>query len=403
MVQRPVRHQPHGGPAGVERLHAVHRAEHVCVQRGAGIRRERGYEDLVHDRAAGRADLVAAAHHAGLPRRGLEAPPVPVHREPERGQVELHGLQAALEHQRARHARVVLEMPVEEPVAGGHSGLGPQVAAPQRPSRRIEVGDRVEPQHPARADARCSHVRTGCGPLRAEAVGRASLGEGTHLAGTEAAPGARDGRRGQRPVLRRHLRGLPGQALGAGELVAGEEPRLPFADRHPQFVAGVAVVMEEEDPDAVVLGVPVDLDLIPERLAGQRRAAMEGDLAAEQPVHPVALTEQVDPEPADEQQVRLPRLDHQPGRHPACRVQVPAVRCDVGLGPYRAGAHGARDRIDAGDPVDQQHGGLRQAGLLRPVVQHGKLRAEQLGDPALRQPFELGAVERRTARDHTAL
>ena len=48
-------------------------------------------------------------------------------------------------------------------------------------------------------------------------------------------------------------------------------------------------------------------------------------------------------------------------------------------------------------------GGVGRRVCFGPVVQHGELRAEQLGDPALRQPFELGAVECRTARNHTAL
>ena len=299
-----------------------------------------------------------------------------------------------------------LKCPSKNQSSGGRRRPRPAGSRAPRPAARdrtsvtvSNISIRPAPMRGVRTCARRA-ART---PRRSSR--RASLGEGAHL-GRRPKRGAATGTAGgsSGPSSRRHLRGVPEHAVGAGELVVGEEPRLPFADGHPQLAAGVAVVVEEEDPDVAVLGVAGRSG---SRSGASRpasaRAAVEGDLAAEQPVDAVALVGQVDPEPADEQQVRLARLDHR--CRPPCGlpVQVPAVRRDVGLGPDRAGAHRARDRIDAGDPVDQQHGGRRQAGLLRPVVQHGELRAEQLGDPALGQPFELGAVERRAARDHTAL
>ena len=80
----------------------------------------------------------------GSPGHGLEAPAVPVEREAERGQVERHGLQAALEHQRARHAGVVLEVPVEEPVV--RRSRRPRRAGsrgPSGPPAGSNVGDLV--------------------------------------------------------------------------------------------------------------------------------------------------------------------------------------------------------------------------------------------------------------------
>jgi hypothetical protein len=152
------------------------------------------------------------------------------------------------------------------------------------------------------------------------------------------AAGRRD-RRVQWTFARRQLCGIPLQPLRAGEFVVSEEARLPVPHGHPELVAGVAVIVKEEQADTAVLGMPVDMDLIPQRLASGCGAAVVGELTSEQPVHALAAAEQVDPEPADEQQVSLSRLDHQPGGQASRRVQVPAVPRDVSLGPDRARSH----------------------------------------------------------------
>jgi hypothetical protein len=120
---------------------------------------------------------------------------------------------------------------------------------------------------------------------------------------------------------------------------------------------------------------------------------VERDLAAQQAVHAFAPVVQVGAQPADQQQVGLACLDEQAGRHPAGRVEVPRAVRDVRFGPDRAGAHGAGSGVDAGDTVGQQQRRTRHPGLADVVVLHGEHRAEQVGDPAAGEVFELGAVE----------
>src|ERR1019366_6165302 len=162
----------------------------------------------------------------------------------------------------------------EEPVLSGHWGLGPQVTAPPRAAFGIHIGYRAEQQHPPGVDPRAAHMRTGRPPAWPKAVRRPSLGESTDRVVPEPPAAEGDDRRLNRTVTRRHLRRIPVQSLGAGQLVVGEEPRLPVPHGHPELVADVAVVVKEEHAHAAMLGMPVNMDLVLERLTGGRRAAV---------------------------------------------------------------------------------------------------------------------------------
>ena len=160
----------------------------------------------------------------------------------------------------------------------------------------------------------------------------------------------------------------------------------------------MAIVVEEEQADAVQFGVVVDPDLIAQGLPRPRRAAVEGQLAAEQAVDPLAAVEQVDAQPADQQQVGLTGLDEDARRHPAGAVEIPAVPVDIGFGPDRAGAHRARDGVDAGHAVGQQHRRLRHPRLAVVAVLLREQRTEEIGNRAAGEVFQLRAIELRTGK-----
>ncbi len=122
---------------------------------------------------------------------------------------------------------------------------------------------------------------------------------------------------------------------------------------------------------------------------------MVGQLAPEQPVHPVASVVEVDPQPADQEQVRLPGFDHQPGGMRPLPSRYQLSERDVGLGPDRAGSRRGGSAVDAGHPVHQQHGGFGQPDLAATAVLSGEPRTEQVGDIAPRQVLKLIPAELR--------
>src|SRR5262249_689298 len=77
-----------------------------------------------------------------------------------------------LEHERAGHAGVVGEVPVEVPVVRRHRGFGAQVATAPGAAAGIDVCHGFQQQHAARVDARAPHVRPGHRPLRTETLRR---------------------------------------------------------------------------------------------------------------------------------------------------------------------------------------------------------------------------------------
>ena len=192
--------------------------------------------------------------------------------EAQRGQVERHGLQAALEHQGARHAGVVLEVAREEPVVGRDGGLRPQVAAAPRPAGRVEGGDLVEQQQPAGVDARACARGAGrvpgrgrssppAGPRRRPApVSAANDGAAPRTGGgSTAGPGAGGRSAGSQST--------PPEPASSASV---KNPAWPSRTVSRSSPSDVAVVVEEEQPDAAVLGVAVDVDLVAQRLARPR-------------------------------------------------------------------------------------------------------------------------------------
>ena len=292
MLEGPVRHEPQADAARVEGLETIDSAEQVGEHRGHRPGADLGDEDLVDRVAARRRDLAAAPHQVLLVGNGLEAPAVAVDGVAHRREVDRHRLQAALEHQRAGHAGVVLEVAGEVPVVGRDRRLGAQVAASPGAAARVEVRDLVEEQHAARGDLRRPHVRARRLEAAAEAVPGSPFGEGAQPVAAEGARLAHDGRRVERAVAAvRLLHGIPEHAGRARELLVGEEAGLSAAHGEAGLAAHPAVVVKEEQPHLALVGVAVDVDVVDERVARPAEAAVVGQLAAEQAVDALAAVE----------------------------------------------------------------------------------------------------------------
>ena len=354
----PVRHQAQAHAARVEGSEAVDGAEQVGVEGGHRAVVHLFHEDLVGELFGGGQDLSPAEQLVGLFGHRLETPAVAVHGVAERGEVEAHHLEAALEHERPGHAGVVLEVTVEEPIVRGDGLRGAQDAAPPGAAARVELGDAVQEEHVARLDLGRAVVREEALVALAEAGVRVALAERADLGLAERAAELRHGRGIHTCLVGGDdglVFGLPEDAGGVGQLLFREEARLATA--HAQGGAGVAlgvsedaVVVEEEEADVALVGVAIDVDLVAQRLTGLGERAVIGELATEEPIGALAAVVEVDTEVADQEEVGLAGLDHDAGRHVAL-VEPPGVLADVGLGPDGALLHAAGLGVDAHDAI----------------------------------------------------
>jgi hypothetical protein len=166
-------------------------------------------------------------------------------------------------------------------------------------------------------------ARTNAGTERRHQVAVREIDVRAHRrrgSGHDAGAGSGQRRVGGRQVLGR----IPQHTGTLGQLGVREEAGLALAHAQAQLIGGPAVVVEEEQPDVAVPRVRVDVNLVAQRVADAGQPAVEGELAAQQAVHAFAAILQVDAQPADEEQVGLPRLDQDAGGHAAV-VEVPGV------------------------------------------------------------------------------
>ena len=147
--------------------------------------------------------------------------------------------------------------------------------------------------------------------------------------------------------------------------------------------------MKEEEPDLACLRVAVDVDVVGQRVAGLRQLTVEGEVAAEQPVDAFALVEEVSPEPRDEQQIRLPRLDDDARCHTTV-VEVPGTeRLHIRLGDDAALLHATGLTLDGEGAVREEERRLGHANLTLVAGLFLEELAEDLGDVARRVRLEL--------------
>src|SRR5262249_49724093 len=106
-------------------------------------------EYLVDHFHVGGPRLAAAAEREGVLLYGLKAPAIAIEGVSEGREVYGHRLQTPLEHQRARHAGIVLEVAREEPAIRREREPRAQVPPAPRATVGIEVGHLVEETHAA--------------------------------------------------------------------------------------------------------------------------------------------------------------------------------------------------------------------------------------------------------------
>ena len=153
-------------------LEPIHGAQQVCVERGHGSVVDILDKDLVDQLLRAGRDLAPAAQREGLCRHRLEAPPVTIDGVAQASQVKGHRLQATLEHQGARHAGVVFEVPVEIPALGIDLHDGLEGSSSPGPAAYVKIADRAEQQHRAVLDTRGA----GMGQGQLEAIAKAVHG-----------------------------------------------------------------------------------------------------------------------------------------------------------------------------------------------------------------------------------
>ena len=295
--ERPVGDKFHPHWVGVEALQPIDRTQdlgHEARQRAVVNLSD---EDFVHQLLAGGRDLPATTQLERHILDRLETPAILVQGVAAGREQDVHGLQAAIKHQGARHARVVVEVAVEEPQVGPDIQFSSEIATLPRSTVQVER-HAVQKEHAVGRGARGPRVGVGTSVTRPE--------RGFQIAVPE---------RLQRGSVQLGARGLgsPGvRAAGAGVVFLGipeastrirqlfirEEARLPIPHRQAVRFADPTVVAEEEHAHIPQLCVLVDADVVLERVPDAGQLGLVGERAAKQPVDAFRFVEEVDPLPA---------------------------------------------------------------------------------------------------------
>ena len=118
----------------VERSLAVDESEDVANERRMRAVPDLFNVELVGDPIGLRVYLAATLQLEGLFRKRLKPPAVDTGGVAECSEVERHCFDARFDHEIARHARIILEVPVKEPRIVSNGRLAAHEAAPPRPT-----------------------------------------------------------------------------------------------------------------------------------------------------------------------------------------------------------------------------------------------------------------------------
>ncbi len=189
------------------------------------------------------------------------------------------------------------------------------------------------------------------------------------------------------PVVRPGSSGWPGvdgrfdDALARLQLLAGEEPGAAVPHGQQRFAPHRGVEAEAEQVGAPLAEKVIDADVVADRFARTGQAPVKGDHRVQQAVHRLPPGDEVDPQVAGEEQVRLARLHRDAGGDPAA-VQVPGAGMDVVFGHDPAAGHGPGFPFQDGDPVHQHERFVRQSHPGGEGVHLGKGRTQHAADAA---------------------
>src|SRR6185312_6502287 len=170
-------------------------------------------------------------------------------RKAQRGKIDGHRLQTAFQHQRARHARIVLEMSFVKPLLRRKRQLRSQVAPLPRSTSRIKIEYFIDEAQIAALDCRCTRMTLSQVEFIAEALVHAAFDARMNLRRAQARFRANDGSRIDASVhrCRASLR-IEKHAAGFRQFLVRKEAGLPSPYFHSYFALHAAIVMKEEKP-----------------------------------------------------------------------------------------------------------------------------------------------------------
>ena len=277
-------------------------------------------------------------------------------------------MQAALEHEGAGHAWIILEVAGEKPIVGPDGRDGAQVTTLPGSAFRIEIEHALHQQHLVVLDGGRAHMGLASFETGAETRKEIALGKRADIFSGELPPRTNHRGRVQACVAPDLLaRGRPQHAGRLVQLFCGEETRLAMAHGERRAAVDGAVIVKEEQADFALARVAVHMDIVAKRFAQPRQATVVGQLATQQAIPAPSLVETIDAKVRDEKQIGLPGLDHDPRGHESA-MQKPRILAHVRLGPHRAQPHRSGQRVHAHHPIGKQQGRLGHAHLDRVSV-----------------------------------
>ena len=174
-------------------------------------------------------------------------------------------------------------------------------------------------------------------------------------------------------------------ALPGGEGGWREEPGDAVLHREQGFAVHRAFKPEPEQPRIRLVEELVDVDVVNNRLADRRQAAVERHHGIQEPINCNALSLKVDAEEPGQEQVGLPGFDgHASGAPP--RVQVPPARMNRVVRDHATRLQRQRLAFDTTYVIDQHERAVRQPHPRGERINRGKRRPEYVTNFAGGEP-----------------
>ena len=288
-------------------------------------------------------------------------------------------VQAAFEHQRARHDLIVNEVAGQKPVIGVDVGFTAHEAQTKAPACGVKMRDPVHQPHAVSGqgnricDRQCSKSATKTrsqvtAAQRIELTFRITL----DAHGNQLDPVGRT-LAGHRLEIKRCAH----HAFAGSKLLLREKPGAAFGHRQQRFAIDGGEETEIEQPGVTLPEEAVDSNVVMNHLAWPRQAAMKTDFRIQQAVRRAPAGLKIDPQIARQEQVGLPGFDCN-ARGDAPAIEVPRVAVNIMLGHHAALRHRQRLAFDGKDSINQHQRLIRQAHPGRERVGRREPRPEHM-------------------------
>ena len=249
-------------------------------------------------------------------------------------------MQAALEHQRARHHAIVNEVAGEEPVVWMNVRLANHNAHAEAPATRIKIRDAMHQLHAAAGQCDRLRQRQSCKRV-AKAARQVARAQGLELF----ARVTFDGAAGEVLPVRRALAGHrfavergTHDTLACSQRFIGKETGAAIGHREQRLPVERRFEAEAEQPGIALTEEPVNANVVADHLARSRQAAVEADLGVEQAIHGAAARLKIDAEKTAQEEIRLARFHRDAGRY-APAIEIPGAGAHIVLRHHAAVGH----------------------------------------------------------------